>query len=66
MQVWAYRFEVVDGDDEKDALERLNQLGTQGWECFQVERYALGFTRQLRCWLRRPGRAIDPAEAELD
>jgi hypothetical protein len=65
MRVWVYRFEVIDGSEEQEAIGRLNELGSQGWECYQIERYAMGFTRQFRCWLRRPGPPIDPAQAEV-
>ena len=50
---WEYRIVEIE-DDSPDALEQqLNELGTERWEAFWVERTAQG----LRVYLKRPARS---------
>ncbi len=66
MQAWTYRFEICNVDDDDAGVHRLNILGSQGWECFHVEEFAIGLRRKsFRFWLKRASRPVDPRRAEL-
>ena len=67
MQTWTYRFESFTVETEEDGAARLSELGAQGWECFQITVMPGGLIRKrLGCWLKCPGRPVDPTQAELD
>jgi hypothetical protein len=65
MQVWSYRFEVFEVEDEEDGVRKLDGLGRQGWECFSVEARPSLLATQLRCWLKRGKQPVDPGQAEV-
>jgi len=52
MQSWEYKTIVLEANGENSADDQLNQLGSQGWECFHVDSGTFYFKKPADSYLR--------------
>ena len=52
MQSWEYKTVVLEVAEGESADDHLNQLGTQGWECFHVDSGTFYFKKPADSYLR--------------